>query len=89
MMSSVFLWLLVWGGMFTSIDAVGSESFLRSGMGFLQGIRSLFPLAALFFCLLWILRSGRPFRSAGIRSCSGTPTRPSASCRRCSCRRSR
>ena len=64
MMSSVFLWLLVWGGMFTSIDAVGSESFLRSGMGFLQGIRSLFPLAALFFCLLWILkeRPAFPFR---------------------------
>jgi len=59
-----FLWFLVWGGMFTSIDGIQTGAFLESGMGFIQGIRSLFPLAALFLCFLWILkdRPHFPFR---------------------------
>lgn len=64
MIYNVFLWLLVWGGMFTSIDALVSDEFLRTTIGFVQGVRSLFPLLALFLCLLWVLkeRLAFPFR---------------------------
>jgi O-antigen ligase len=60
----IFLWLLVWGGMFTSIDGIQTGVFLQSPMGFVQGIRALFPLVAIFICFLWILkdRPRFPFR---------------------------
>jgi len=60
----IVLWLLVWGGMFTSITGIQTGAFLESPMGFIQGFRSLFPLMALFLCGLWILkdRPHFPFR---------------------------
>jgi O-antigen ligase len=59
-----FLWLLVWGGMFTSITGIQTGVFLDSPKDFIQGVRSLFPLIALFLCFLWVLkdRPRFPFR---------------------------
>lgn len=57
------LWALIWGGMFTDIYYITERLWLRSPLEFFQGVRSLFPLAAAYFALLWIL-----FRKPGFRS---------------------
>ncbi|MBU1125653.1 MAG: O-antigen ligase family protein [Candidatus Omnitrophica bacterium] len=54
---ALVLWLLVWAGMYTNISYVQQTNFLASKYSFIQGIRSLFPLVAIFLCLLTVFAS--------------------------------
>jgi O-antigen ligase len=47
-----FLWILVWLGVYSNIDNFQSPELFDSGLNFIQGIRSFFPLLAVFLCLL-------------------------------------
>jgi O-antigen ligase len=49
-----FLWLLVWGGMFTGIYNLQGRSF-SDPLSFFQAARALFPLAAVYLSLMWML----------------------------------
>jgi len=51
----VFLWLLVWGAMFSGPWYISSPKFLEDPLTFFQGIRAFLPMAAIFVSLLWIL----------------------------------
>ena len=58
-----FLWILVWGGMFSGIYNILSPAFLSSPLSFIQGARALLPLLAAYLCLMWVFatKSGFPF----------------------------
>jgi len=49
------LWLLVWGGMFTGIYNLRLSGGLSDPLAIFQAIRALFPLAAVYLCLMWML----------------------------------
>ncbi len=49
-----FLWLLVWGGMFTGIYNLRAGA-LSDPLFFFQAIRALFPLVAVYLSLTWML----------------------------------
>jgi len=49
------LWLLVWGGMFTDISNLSRIAGFSDPLSLFQGVRAVFPLAAFYLCLLWIL----------------------------------
>ena len=51
----VFLWLLVWGAMFSGPWYIDSPKFLVDPLVFFQGVRAFLPLAAICLCFLWIL----------------------------------
>lgn len=51
---SSFLWLLVWGGMFTGDYNIRISSMLSSPMGLFQGLRALFPFLAVYIVFIWI-----------------------------------
>ncbi|MDD8015711.1 MAG: O-antigen ligase family protein, partial [Acidobacteriota bacterium] len=57
------LWILIWGGMFSDISSLGSIHGLLNPLALVQGIRPLFPIAAVYLGLMWILvtRSLFPF----------------------------
>jgi O-antigen ligase len=61
-----FLWLLIWGGMFTGIYNLQSPSLMSSPISFIQGARALLPLAALYLAVIRIMvkRSRYPFIGA-------------------------
>ena len=68
MMYSIFLWLLVWGGMFTGWSNVyaymlDASNTAATTMQIFQALRAFCPLLAIFLCLLWYLkdRSRFPF----------------------------
>ncbi len=65
----VFLWLLVWGAMFSAPWYIDSPKFLDDPLMFFQGVRAFLPLAAIFLCLLWILarRPKHLFRGNSMR----------------------
>jgi O-antigen ligase len=50
-----FLWLLVWGGMFSGIYNLQGGAWLSNPLTFFQGIRALFPLAAIYLSMIWVL----------------------------------
>ena len=50
-----FLWLLVWGGMFTGIYNLRLAGGLSDPLAFFQAIRALFPLVAVYLSLMWML----------------------------------
>ncbi len=56
------LWLLVWGGMFTGIYNFQGRG-LSDPLSFFQAVRALFPLAAVYLSLMWMLikRPGSSF----------------------------
>jgi len=69
MMLLALLWLLVWGAMFSGPWYIELPEFLKDPLVFFQGTRAFLPLAAIFFCLLWMLAK-RPrylFRGASMR----------------------
>ena len=53
----VFLWFMLWGGLFTGLYNVTGEMF-SSPLAFFQGARALLPLLALYICLMWMLLKG-------------------------------
>jgi O-antigen ligase len=53
----VFLWLMIWGGLFTGLYNV-TESMFSDPLAFFQGARALLPLLALYICFVWMLLSG-------------------------------
>jgi len=57
-----FLWILVWGGMFSGIYNIQSAAFLSSPLAFVQGVRAFLPLLALYLSLMWVFatRSKNP-----------------------------
>jgi len=65
----VFLWLLVWGAMFSGPWYIDSPKFLNDPLTFFQGVRAFLPLAAIVLCLLWILarRPKHLFRGSSMR----------------------
>jgi len=65
----IFLWLLVWGAMFSGPWYVNSPRFLADPLVFFQGVRAFLPLAAICLCLLWILakRPKHLFRGTAMR----------------------
>jgi O-antigen ligase len=50
-----FLWLLVWGGMFTGIYNLRLAGGLSDPLSVIQAVRILFPIAAVYLSLMWIL----------------------------------
>lgn len=50
----VLLWLLIWGGMFTGLYNVTGAMF-SSLLALFQGTRALFPLIALYICVMWMM----------------------------------
>lgn len=57
------LWILIWGGMFSDISYLGSIHAFSNPLALLQSVRPLFPIAAVYLGLMWILaaRSRFPF----------------------------
>jgi O-antigen ligase len=57
------LWLLVWGGMFTGLYSFQLAGGLSDPLSFFQAVRALFPIIAVYLCLLWMLakRPGASF----------------------------
>jgi O-antigen ligase len=55
MLFITFLWILIWGGMFSGIYNIQSPRFLSDPFSIMQGVRSLFPILAFYLCLIWIL----------------------------------
>ena len=56
------LWSLVWGGLFTGLYNL-SSGMLASPFSFIQGIRSLFPIIAIYLCLMWIFLTKKKIHS--------------------------
>jgi len=69
MLLNSILWLLVWGGMFTDIGRLSSSFLFSNPLSFVQGIRAIFPILALYMILIWILgsRSEFPFAKNPLR----------------------
>ena len=57
----IFLWFLVWGGMFTRTEYLSSISLSSNPLIVFQGIRSLFPILAVYLIFLWIFALRPPF----------------------------
>lgn len=49
------LWLLVWGGMFTGIYNLHLAGGLSNPLSLFQAVRTLFPIAAAYLSLMWML----------------------------------
>ena len=58
---TLVLWLLVWGGMFTSIYHLQSPTFPADAFGLFQGLRALCPLLAIFLSLMWLIKERSRF----------------------------
>jgi len=52
---TAFLWLCVWGGMFTDWSNFRSPRMYENFFNFFQGSRAMLPLAALFICVILIM----------------------------------
>ena len=50
-----FLWLLTWGGMFSDLSNASMGKLFSSPLAFVQGTRAVFPLIAVYLCLMWML----------------------------------
>jgi hypothetical protein len=66
MMYSIFLWLLVWGGMFTGWHKVyyylaNASNPAITTMQIFQAARAFSPLLAIFLCFLWYLKDRSKF----------------------------
>ena len=59
---SLILWALVWGGVFSGPEKLAPFPSLHDRMAVLQAIRTLFPVAAGYVCLLWALAARARFR---------------------------
>ena len=49
-----FLWLLAWGGMFTGEYNI-TERMFSNPLALFQGMRALFPILAVYICVMWML----------------------------------
>ena len=56
-MLSLFLWFMLWGGLFTGPYNITGAMF-SGPLAFFQGARALLPLLALYVCLMWMLLKG-------------------------------
>jgi len=52
---TIFLWLLVWGGMFTIPGNIQPISSITNPVSVFISIRPLLPMFAMYICLIWIL----------------------------------
>jgi len=66
---AVFLWLLIWGGMFTGIYNILTPGFTRDAFSLFQGLRALLPVFAAYLSVLWVFgrRSRIPYHIAPLR----------------------
>jgi O-antigen ligase len=53
----VFLWLMIWGGLFTGLYNVTGSMF-SDPLAFFQGARAFLPLLSLYICFMWMLLAG-------------------------------
>jgi len=51
---SIFLWILIWGGMYTGPNNITSDMFSNFG-AFFQGGRAFLPIFVLYICLFWMI----------------------------------
>lgn len=51
------LWLLVWGGMFATPEDIQMPNFFSNPISSFMGLRPLFPMIAVYICLVWIFFS--------------------------------
>jgi len=58
---TLVLWLLVWGGMFTSIHHLQSPTFPADAFELFQGLRALCPFLAIFLSLMWLIKERSRF----------------------------
>jgi O-antigen ligase len=56
-----FLWLLVWGGMFSGLYNIQTPIFLTNPLAFIQGSRALLPILAAYISIIWIFASKSRF----------------------------
>jgi len=56
-----FLWLLVWGGIFSGIYNIQTSIFLTNPLAFIQGSRALLPILAAYISIIWIFASKSRF----------------------------
>ena len=59
---SLALWALVWGGMFTGVYNLVPFPSIHDRLAFIQGVRTLLPVAAAYVCLLWALAARARYR---------------------------
>src|SRR4030042_2955046 len=59
---SLFLWGLVWAGMFTGLSTLTPFPSIHDRLALFQGLRALFPVAAAYIALLWALAARARFR---------------------------
>lgn len=51
----VITWILNWGGMFSGLyNIINRPNWMSNPLFLFQGIRALFPVLALYICLIWI-----------------------------------
>jgi O-antigen ligase len=62
---SLFLWGLVWGGIFTGPYNLTPFPSIHDRLALFQGLRALLPLAAAYIALLWALAARARFRFRG------------------------
>ena len=69
MLFVIFLWFLVWGGMFTDEYSFRSSVMFSNPFAFFQGVRALLPMLAVYIIFVWIMtqRPSFPFRKNPIR----------------------
>jgi O-antigen ligase len=53
MILTIFLWLMIWGGMFTGLYNVTDQMF-SDILSAIQGLRAFLPLVALYICIMWM-----------------------------------
>jgi O-antigen ligase len=66
---SIFLWFLVWGGMFTGDYNIKSSLMFSNSFAFFQGFRALLPILAVYIVFVWAMtqRPGFPFKKNPVR----------------------
>jgi O-antigen ligase len=56
MMLAAFLWVLIWGGMYSDISGFKLEGLLGSPLSFVLTLRPFMPIMAMVFCLVLLAR---------------------------------
>lgn len=58
-MISVFLWVLIWGGMYSDVSRFNFEGLLAGPLSFVLTLRPLMPVLAMVFCVILLARTRR------------------------------
>jgi hypothetical protein len=56
---SVFLWVLIWGGMYSDVSRFNFEGLLAGPLSFVLTLRPLMPVLAMVFCVILLARTRR------------------------------